>query len=46
MNVPLPAESQTAKRTHFLPAGSKGMENFFDPNEADEEAEPAQPDNA
>ena len=28
VNAPLPAESQTAKRTHFLPAASNGTRNF------------------
>src|SRR5690242_21801054 len=31
VNAPLPAESQTAKRTHFLPAASKGILNFLEP---------------
>ena len=32
VNAPLPAESQTENRTHFLPDGSNGMRNRCDPN--------------
>src|ERR1700722_8049246 len=34
VNAPLPAESQRAKRTHFLPVASNGMRNLWLPNGA------------
>src|SRR5690242_1019479 len=39
VNAPLPAESQAAKRTHFLPAVSNGMRNCLLPNGARSVAE-------
>lgn len=39
VKAPFPAESHTAKRTHFLPAASNGMLNFFEPNGARSVAE-------
>src|SRR4051812_11877447 len=34
VNAPFPAESHAANRTHFFPAGSNGISNFFDANGA------------
>ena len=38
-NAPLPAESQTAKRTHDLPVASNGIAKCFVPNGAESVAE-------
>ena len=32
VNAPLPATSHIAKRTHFLPVASNGIDSFFEPN--------------
>src|ERR1039457_1664970 len=39
VNAPLPAESQAAKRIHFLPAASKGMRYRWVENGASEVAD-------